>query len=235
MSAQETAALIEAVNQMTATVAGKMGQIDQKTAENTAKVDAELAKILTKLPRVVITLNQALDPNTETGLPKGMSVHSGVSSVIHMTMTSNSVRPADQLAILQEMEADMVTNLRKTAYWRRTFRIWKMSWVNKPSWLAFPQSADDPTATSIPLNTFITMGAFVKVLSGSIGGAWADGCQLGKWVFCNKKLSPTGFGSYTHLHPIPNSDSGEILVALPAAITGHIDTPAEWFANINLG
>ncbi|MEL4255222.1 hypothetical protein AAEH95_08950 [Shewanella xiamenensis] len=32
MSTQETAALIESVNQMTATVAGKMGQIDQKVA-----------------------------------------------------------------------------------------------------------------------------------------------------------------------------------------------------------
>ncbi|MCU8086883.1 hypothetical protein [Shewanella sp. SM21] len=35
MSTQETAALIESVNQMTATVAGKMGQIDQKV-ENAA-------------------------------------------------------------------------------------------------------------------------------------------------------------------------------------------------------
>lgn len=235
MSTQETAALIESVNQMTATVAGKMAQIDQKTAENTAKVDSELAKILTKLPRIVITLNQALDANPDTGFPKGMSINSGVTVAIHMAMTQNAVRPAEQLAILQEMEADMGTSLSKVSHWRRPFRIWKMSWVNKPGWLAFPQSADDPSATSIPLNTFITMGAFVKVLSGSVAGAWAQGSQLGKWVFCNTKLSPTGFGSYVNLHPIPTSDSGEILVALPAAITGHIDSPSQWFANVNLG
>lgn len=39
MSTQETAALIESVNQMTATVAGKMGQIDQKVASAQAQFD----------------------------------------------------------------------------------------------------------------------------------------------------------------------------------------------------
>lgn len=43
MSTQETAALIEAVNNMTATVAGKMGQIDQKVAEAVQKTDSFIA------------------------------------------------------------------------------------------------------------------------------------------------------------------------------------------------
>lgn len=42
MSTQETAALIESVNNMTATVAGKMGEIDQKVDEATASVPSTI-------------------------------------------------------------------------------------------------------------------------------------------------------------------------------------------------
>ncbi|MBO1894236.1 hypothetical protein HNW13_000250 [Shewanella sp. BF02_Schw] len=234
MSTQEIAALITSVNTMTATVAGKMGQIDQKTAENTAKVDSELAKVLTKLPRIIITRNQVLDIDPSTGLPFGMSVNASVTVTEHLTIIQNNVRPAEQLLVLQQMEEDIGANLGKTAYYRRPFKIMKVSWVNNPGWLLFPQAADDPSSVSIPVNTFITLGAFVKVLSGGATGSWAQGSELGTWVFCNQKLSPAGFGAYANLHPIPLSASGEMLIALPAAITGHIDRAEEWFANVNL-
>ncbi|MGI2068099.1 hypothetical protein [Shewanella sp. MF08487] len=44
MSTQETAALIASVNQMTATVAGKVGQIDSKIDEMDTRFESELAK-----------------------------------------------------------------------------------------------------------------------------------------------------------------------------------------------
>lgn len=216
-------------------VAGKMAAIDQKTHENTAKVDSELAKIQTKLPRIVITKNQVLDINSETGLPYGMSIHEKVIVTPYMTISNWNMKPSDQMEVLQQMEQDMGVDLRKTDYYRREFKILKMKWNDHLGWLAFPQAADDPNATSIPVNTFITLGAFVKVLSGSLQHAWADGSQLGKWFFCNTKIVPSGFGQYLNLHPVTTSSSGEILVALPAAITGHIDSAEQWFPNINLG
>lgn len=235
MSTQEIGELIGSVNELTQTVAGKMAEIDQKTEENSAKVDEELARIQTKLPRIIITRNQVLALDADTNLPIGMSVHGKVTVTEHMVISGSNVKPADNLALLQEMETDMGTDLRKTGHYRQGFRVLKMSWDNSPDWLAFPHAADDPSLNSIPVNTFLTLGAFVKVLSGTIGGSWAHGCKLGKWVFCNSKLSPSGFGTYANLHPIPGSVSGELLVAFPAAITGHIDDPAQWFPNVNLG
>lgn len=232
---QQVAALVQASNNLTGAVNGKIQEIDQKTAENSAKVDAELAKIQTKLPRLVMTHNQVLDIDSGTGLPIGMSVHSKVTVTEYMTITQNNVKPSDQMALLEEMQTDMKCNLKPTAYYRRPFKILKMSWTDSPEWIAFPQAVDDPATSSIPLNTFITMGAFVKVLSGALSGAWANGNQTGKWVFCNSKLSSSGFGAYFNMHPIPTTPSGEILVALPAAITGHIDDAGQWFPNINLG
>lgn len=231
---QQVTALVASANALTGAVNGKIAQIDQKTAENTAKVDTELARILTKLPRIIITKNQVLDTDLSTGLPKGLSVNANVTVTEYMTMSQEAVKPSEQIALLEQMEADMGADLRKYAFWRRPFKIVKISWINSPTWLAFPQAADDSSAVSIPVNTFITLGAFVKVLSGTIDGAWANNNQGGKWTFCNTKLTPSGFGSYMNLHPIPTSATGELLVALPAAITGHIDIAGEWFANVNL-
>lgn len=235
MSTQEVGQLIDSVNELTETVAGKMGEIDQNLADSTAKVDQELAKVQTKLPRIIITRNQVLALDADTNLPIGMSVNGNVTVTEYMKISSHAVKPSEQLALLQEMETDMGANLKKTSYYRQGFNVLKMSWVNNAPWLAFPHAADDPNLNSIPVNTFLTLGAFVKVLSGNIGGSWATGAQLGKWVFCNTKLSPRGFGSYENLHPIPGSATGEVLVAFPAAITGHIDDAGQWFPNVNLG
>lgn len=232
---QQIGALVKASENLTGAVNGKIGEIDKHLEVNTAKVDQELAKIQTKLPRIIITRNQVLNLDAETGLPTGMAIHSKVTVTEYMTISGTAIKPAEQLALLQEMEQDMKTDLRKTSYYRQGFKVLKMSWVDSPTWLAFPHAADDPNLSSIPVNTFLTLGAFVKVLTGNLNHSWATGSQLGKWVFSNTKLNPAGFGCYANLHPIPGSPSGEVLVALPAAITGHIDSPAQWFPNINLG
>ncbi|EII3125343.1 hypothetical protein [Vibrio parahaemolyticus] len=227
--------LIESNRRLTETVENKVSEIDQSLANAEQKIDDELNKIQTKLPRIIITRNQFLDLDADTGLPIGMSINGNVTVTEHITITQHNVKSAEQLALLEEMETDMGCNLRKTSYYRRPFKVLKMSWTNSAGWLAFPQAADDAGATSIPVNSFITLGAFVKVLSGSVSGAWSSGNKLGQWVFCNSKWNPAGFGAYSNLHPIPSSESGELLVALPAAITGHVDTPEQWFPNISLG
>ncbi|MBW3517481.1 hypothetical protein KO537_22595 [Shewanella sp. NKUCC01_JLK] len=231
---QQVTALVASANALTGAVNGKIAQIDQKTQENTAKVDSELSKIQTKLPRIVITKNQVLSINPDTGLPAGMSIHERVTTTLYMTINNWDVKSAENMQLLQQMEQDMGVDLRKTAHYRREFNIFKMKWDNHIGWVAFPLAADDFNATSIPVNTFITLGAFVKVLSGGVKFAWAEGSQIGKWVFCNSKLVPSGFGSYLNLHPITTTESGELLVALPAAITGHIDDGGQWFPNVGL-
>lgn len=77
MSTQETAALIESVNQMTATVAGKMGQIDQKVNAAVSAVPQAIKDNFTK--RMV-----AIDAiNGDDTLPNGpfKTIGAAVSSV----------------------------------------------------------------------------------------------------------------------------------------------------------
>lgn len=227
-------ALIESNRRLSEVVENKVAEINQATANNSAKVQEELGKIQTKLPRVVITRNQELE--FESGFPKNFAINRDVTVTEHMFISNSNVKSPEAVALLQEVMGDTGFNLKPTAHYRKGFRVIKISWQNSPSWLAYPHAADDPQALSIPRNTFLTLGSFTKLLSGSLSSAkaWAEGATLGKWVFCNKKLSPAGFGSYEYLHPIPSSPSGEMLVMLPAAITGYIDDGSQWFPNVAL-
>lgn len=234
MSSQEIGALVKSVNDMTATVVGKMSEIDKKTTENTAKVDSELAKIQTKLPRLIMTKNQELE--FEGNYPKSFAISSNVTVTLHLSVEGSDVKSPEAVALLQEVMRDTGINLKPTSHYRRGFSVIKVAWANSPAWLCYPHAADDSSALSIPQNTYFTLGSFTKLLSGGLAvGSWASGAELGKWKFCIKKASPAGFGAYSYLHPIPSTPTGEMLVFLPAAITGHIDNGGEWFPNIKLG
>ncbi|WP_345876428.1 hypothetical protein [Shewanella algae] len=235
---QDIANMVQAANNLTAEVAGKMSEIDQKTAQNTAKVDSELAKIQTKLPRIVMTLNQILKPADGQVYPENFSIGGGVTAEVYDYIEGNPAsRDSAQISLLQEIQQDVGISMRISEHYRQGFYVYKLSWVTgNGSWFAFPRAADNPSLYNLPLNTFFTVGAFVKVLSGEVSDdAWCKGNKLGKWVFCNSKYEPSSFGAYVHLHPYRRSESGEVLVALPAAITGHIESGSNWFPNIILG
>lgn len=234
----QIAALVQASNNLTSAVDGKIGEIDNHLNQSTQEINRQLEQTKYMLPRIVITKNQSLAVPSGQSLPTGLSIHTEVTCSVHQAIPGGPAqRTAAHIALLQEIERDTSANLRINEYYRKDFNIVKLSWttIANPAsgWLAFPNSVDSDTIPSVPLNTFLTVGALVKVLSGSISGAWGSGARLGKWTFCNEKLSPNGFGTYTHLHPMRNSQSGEILVAFPAAITGHIEKLENWFPNVN--
>lgn len=234
---QSLANVVQAANQLTDAVNGKMAQIDQHQAQSTAQINQQLEAVKLMLPRLVFTKNQILTIDNATNLPKNFSLNANVTATFVMGIAANpAARNADQIAMLQEIEAATGANLQKTSYYREGFNIIKLSWTSDDAgFLAYPQASDSPSQAAVPLNTYFTIGAFVKVLSGSVTGSWATGAELGKWKFCSAKFNPSGFGRYTHLHPYRGAAPGELLVALPAAITGHIEHPIHWFPNILLG
>lgn len=70
MSTQETAALIESVNNMTATVAGKMGEIDQSVVDATNNFNQKINEVITSIPEshTVIYVNHETGDDNNTGL-----------------------------------------------------------------------------------------------------------------------------------------------------------------------
>ena len=231
---QQIGALVKASENLTGAVNGKIGEIDEQLRLSIDKINQHLDVTKTMLPRILMTMNQTLVAGDDL-LPLNFNVNANVTvtKVIDIAEGPGS-RDIAQKQMLQEIEMDLNVDLRINEFYRKSFSIYKLAWSNNVGWLAFPVAADDKLSPRVPLNTYFTIGAFVKIVSGSLGGAWANGAVFGKWCFCSTKNSPAGFGTYTNLHPITNTESGEILVALPAAITGHIDNATEWFPNIEL-
>lgn len=233
----QIAALVQASNNLTSAVNNKIGEIDAHLEKSTGEINQQLEQTKFMLPRICITKNQVLNADEVGQLPKFFSVHHEVSCSLYKSIPpAPANRDASHIALLQEIEREVGADLRINENYRDGFNIYKLSWAANAApasgWLAFPHSVDSSTNPFISLNTFLTVGSLVKVLSGSVGGAWATGARLGQWTFCNYLLSPQGFGVYINLHPMRNSQSGELLVALPAAITGHIGKLENWFSSV---
>lgn len=235
----QLAETVLACNRLTTAVNNKITEIDQQMAQCITKINNQLNQTLYLLPRIVITHNQQLEINEEdpNKHPYHFRVHEDVTASFYRRIQADPKnRTADQIALLQEMGEDIGVNMNTNNHFRMPFNVIKLSWSQRQpqgNWLAFPNTADS-ASSAIPLNTFVTIGAFVKVLRGEVSGVWCDGSRLGKWTFCRAQIAPAGFGRYTHIHPYRNSDRGEVLVALPAAITGYIDNPEQWYPNIEL-
>ncbi|HEB4994547.1 TPA: hypothetical protein R0E73_003830 [Aeromonas hydrophila subsp. hydrophila] len=232
----QIAALVQASNNLTGAVNNKIGEIDAHLEKSTAEINKQLEQTKFMLPRTAITKNQLLSIPSGQSLPASFSIHSAVTCTLYKTIPMGpGSRDPSVIALLQEIERDTGANMRVSEFYRNDFNIIKLSWNSNGGrdFLAFPHSVDSATTPSIPVNSYLTIGALVKVLSGSVEESWCAGAKLGKWAFCKAKYDPWGFGAYVHLHPYRTSQSGEVLIALPAAITGHIETLENWFPNIN--
>lgn len=251
MSLESTiAALVTASNNLTAAVNGKMGQIDGKVNEAKAAFDTQLAALTSKLPRLGITKNFAMADAGNLGRPDTFGYHSQVSWVKVKNIVSASQatgRTAEEIALLAQIEADVKEvypdfDIRKSDYYRRDFNIWRATWselnAGKP-YLAYPVTSDgvlNAGVASVPLNSFITVAGFVRVVEGEISGVWSTGSKKGKWRWCSTVLNPSNaFGAYTHLHPMRLSASGVVEMALVGACSGVVTHPGAWGAMLALG
>lgn len=244
----QIAALVTAANNLTAAVNGKMGQIDQKVIDAKAAYDAQLANVKSILPRMAVTRNFRMRNTVTPALIDNWGIHAEVTASLLMNISATSEatgRPAANLLKLAEIEADVKEqfpdfSISKSAHYRNDFNIWRMQWTANASgvnYLAFPHAADGDQAASVPRNSYLTVGGFVKIVEGGVvSQRWAKGAQLGKWRWCNDIQGPSrDFGSYNHLHPNRNTPAGIVEIALVGAVTGVVEHPGEWFAMFQLG
>jgi len=116
----------------------------------------------------------------------------------------------------------------------KQFSVWRVSWRGRGHGTEeVSEGVDSRLApyTQVPrCNMPTTCAAFVKLESGEVGGAWAEGAQLGEWALCGTLLWQTS-SQYVHVHPQARSAAGSMLVALPAYVFGTVDLrePRNWW------
>lgn len=244
----QIASLVTAANNLTAAVNGKMGAIDKKVADAKAAYDAQLANVKSILPRIAVTRNFRMRSTVTPALIDNWGIHAEVTASLLMNISATSEatgRPAANVLKLAEIEADVKEqfpdfSISKSAYYRNDFNIWRMQWTTNASganYLAFPHAADGDQSPSVPRNSYLTIGGFVKIVEGGVSShRWVKGAQLGKWRWCNDIQTPArDFGSYNNLHPNRTTQAGIVEVALVGAVTGVVEHPGEWFSVFQLG
>ena len=240
----QIAALVTAANNLTGAVNGKMGQIDQKVDDAEAAYLAQLETLKNRLPRLLVSKNMRMLDSEPNNVPDNWGQHVDVTGSKVMQIITNSEaagRPADQIALLAQIEADVKEqfpdfDIRKSSYYRASFNIWQYQWstLGASPYLAFPLAADQQNASldsgHVPTNSYLTIAGFVKVVEGSISGSWANGNAPGKWRWCSTVLDPTNglFAAYTPLHPLRASATGVVQCALVGACTGVVTHPRAW-------
>lgn len=246
----QIAALVTAANNLTGSVNGKMGQIDQKVDAAEAAYLVQLEDLKNRLPRLLVTKNYRMLDTDANGVPDSWGQHSEVTASVVRTISQLSEaagRPAADITLLAQIEADVREqypdfDIRKSAFYRAPFNVWQYQWAANVApvsgYLSYPVASDQAVSGdpgSVPLNSYLTVAAFVKVVDGGLNGAWANGAASGKWRWCSLVLNPARtFSLYTALHPFRVGNSGIVQVALAGASTGVVSHPASWGAMIGL-
>lgn len=239
---QQLAAVVSAANSLTNVVTGKVGEIDKAIAEARRAYDAQLLDLKSRLPRLAVTKNFNLYPSADGKLIDNWGIHGEVAcnKLRSITTTSQATgRPQADVDFLLQVQTDVREqfpgfNIRASEYFRTILNVWQLKWATADisPWLAFPYTVDTALANgtgAVPLNSYITLGAFVRVLEGSISGAWSVGAEKGKWRWCSTVVAPSElFGAYYHLHPMRTSASGIVEVMLAGACTGVVTSPGDW-------
>ncbi|KTC56514.1 hypothetical protein AO262_14855 [Pseudomonas fluorescens ABAC62] len=239
---QQLAAVVSAANSLTNVVTGKIGEIDNAIADARRAYDAQLLDLKQRLPRLAVSKNFNLSPTVDGKLIDNWGIHSEVAcnKLRSITTVSQAIgRPQADVDFLLQVEADVREqfpgfNIRASEYFRTIVNVWQLKWATADAspWLAFPYPIDTALANgagAVPLNSYITLGAFVRVLEGSISGAWSIGAEKGKWRWCSTVVAPSQlFAAYSHLHPMRTSASGVIEVMLAGACTGVVTSPGDW-------
>ncbi|WPN99465.1 hypothetical protein [Pseudomonas sp. MUP55] len=246
---QQLTAVVNAANALTNVVTGKIDEIDRVLSEANAKYDEQLSSLNSRLPRLAVTKNFHMQPDSTEKLIDGWYVHTEVTATKVRTITQQAQsagRPDADVEFMRQVQADVREqfpdfDIKSAGYWRNTVNVWQMKWSANDSltWLAFPASIDAGRlsgTTPVPLNNCMTMGAFVRVNEGSIEGAWANGNKKGKWRWCSTLFLPDNvFANYMHVHPTRSSVTGSVDVMLAGACTGVITTPNDWGTLLGLG
>lgn len=167
MSTQETAALIESVNNMTATVAGKMGQIDQRM--NTAESDLNNWKATTSYVQkyYVGSPELANEAGRNTGnfnLIKLYTIKNATSAVnpwIHMGWTGGNVVGAGHFCSLAQSHAGYTG--QQAMFPRRgngvlRFFIDRTNQYNAPVYVAMRNESYNNAAVALNLESYMALG-----------------------------------------------------------------------------
>lgn len=222
MSTQDTAALIESVNNMTATVAGKMGEIDQRvvTAEN--EFDKFMEEARGEMSHILVSRNQIMEPASVSSI-KGFSTIYLDSFEVTKEATITSSTFIDHTG--NGFGEDFRNNVFN-GYVNRSFHILRIKWTRSTN--SHPARLDNNFNQGYQQGA-VTTGCYLKILSGDVQGDMKPVIDFsGDWKFYGMRRRVADIfdafgGAHTKLGLSSQpGGSGEALICLFGSVSGYL-------------
>ncbi|EMY6817441.1 hypothetical protein ABCL21_004459 [Vibrio parahaemolyticus] len=228
MSTQEIGALIESVNEMTGTVAAKMGEIDNRVDEAEQEYLDLIQGIRSDFPFYRLTKNQELKINNSltvgtTGTPDGWSNRDSSKITVEIVAYTETGKPElEKSPIIQKMWMDLKGYIPR--HNNPNFAVIRLtvdaSAINTPDMYTIYQG---PLPNGVPM----TYGCWIMVESGEVKTFSNTPSQAvpnnGEWHerILHRDMS-NGGASYEHAPHIYLTPGSSCLIALPAVVVGKI-------------
>lgn len=210
---QELHALLQANDKVTGLVNGKVANIDNRILSGQQNINDFITNGKREAPHYRLSKNQRL-MGTSGSVPNQWISGDNVTYTLIQNVDVSTVW-ADRTAIEKELLTAMGRENERYVY--RDFNIWQMDWTSASHTHTLYQTVNG--------SNHLTIAAMTKVLSGGITGYWAEGAT-NEWKLTGYHYNPT-IHRYHSIHPHRQTETGSMLFALPAAITGHLPLEAE--------
>ena len=225
MSTQEIGALIESVNEMTGTVAGKMEQIDQKVDTGIKEVSDAATLALQSLPFFTVNGNNDFLKYTTTAGGNPAPYKSGWGNGIDGKFETEIIpvrsgsNPSERLPVVIDLLNAMGIG-GATHHFSANFNILRIKNISG-------QSAFATYAFYIPWQHIKRQNWTYMVYCRGKGFSWGpnetfDGSNKDEWrLFRSIQTQNEGAtGSYVHVDMYCTASDAEIWIALPSVIPG---------------
>jgi len=212
---QNIAELVQASNNLTGVVDGKIQDIDKKVTAAENSVNSFVANARDEYPIYRQTKNQ-YGNLTDTSLDffsKNSQFNIDIS--LYREIHSNvewALRDAEEKEIMTAM------GVAGVKHFQPTIRVMKMVWSgfdagNHSTHSIFPNPIGNGSCA-------VTIASYAKLISGSISGWWLAGVN-DVWGLCgtNRKGAQ---GRYLHAHPYVSTPFGEVLFIWAGIVSGHV-------------
>ncbi|WP_046005605.1 hypothetical protein [Pseudoalteromonas rubra] len=222
---QTNSELVSANNALTATVTGKMGEINTALNEARTEVTSKLAQASNtvnsyvsdarqEMPFIRLTKNQFGHLTTD-GKLADHTINPNVDISFEEYRTIETDIP---WASRDDEEKEILTAMGMAGYRHMKpapIRIIKMRWQDL---VVDPEKEAYAFYQIIHGSNKVTVACYAKLLSGSAYGNGFNGLT-NEWGLCGNHYGGNP-GAYVHSHPILNSPSGEVLFAWYGAVAG---------------
>jgi len=227
---QNIAELVQASNNLTGVVDGKVQEIDEKIEQAGKKYQALMAGIQSDFPFYRLTKNQELKINGglivgTSGTPDGWVNRSpGIHTCELVASTETGVEPADKDPIIQAMWRDIKGGVPK--YNNPNFAVARVSTAVDAApgdAKVFYSIYQGPIPNGVPM----TFGAWIKVEKGDVRFLSSSDNDVvpndGLWHEITRHYNMiNGGASYIHGPHLYIQPGASCLIALPGAVAGKI-------------